>query len=515
MASSSPSLSFSSSLPRSPLPEGGGAGRRSAAVSLPVPSSRRVILCASAPPAGKTAGAGGSPSSAAAKKRHWKEGEYPGISENSRAAAAANGRRRPPLKNVKKRLDRRSDAKAWVCTVTEALSDRILKKQWAQALEVFDMLREQPFYQPKEGTYMKLLVLLGRSGQPDRARQLFETMVEEGCEPTSQLYTALLGAYCRNNLIDEAFSILSRMKGLPNCQPDVFTYSILIKVCVDSSCFDLVESLYQEMADRLITPNTVTQNIVLSGYGRAGKFDQMEKVLSGMLESRECKPDVWTMNIILSVFGNKGQIDAMERWYEKFRNFGIEPETRTFNILIGAYGKKRMYDKMSSVMEYMRKLQFPWTTSTYNNVIEAFADVGDAQNMEYTFEQMRAEGMKADTKTFCCLIRGYANAGLFHKVLSSVRLAGKFEIPENTSFYNAVISACAKAEDLLEMERVYKRMKDKHCPPNSTTYSIMCEAYRKEGMNDKIYDLEQEKKELILDESENESALGPESETDA
>ncbi|KAK3445609.1 hypothetical protein EUGRSUZ_A01491 [Eucalyptus grandis] len=516
MASSSPSLSFSSSLPRSPLPEGGGAGRRSAAVSLPVPSSRRVILCASAPPAGKTAGAGGSPSSAAAKKRHWKEGEYPGISENSRAAAAAaNGRRRPPLKNVKKRLDRRSDAKAWACTVTEALSDRILKKQWAEALEVFDMLREQPFYQPKEGTYMKLLVLLGRSGQPDRARQLFETMVEEGCEPTSQLYTALLGAYCRNNLIDEAFSILSRMKGLPNCQPDVFTYSILIKVCIDSSRFDLVESLYQEMADRLITPNTVTQNIVLSGYGRAGKFDQMEKVLSGMLESRECKPDVWTMNIILSVFGNKGQIDAMERWYEKFRNFGIEPETRTFNILIGAYGKKRMYDKMSSVMEYMRKLQFPWTTSTYNNVIEAFADVGDAQNMEYTFEQMRAEGMKADTKTFCCLIRGYANAGLFHKVLSSVRLAGKFEIPENTSFYNAVISACAKAEDLLEMERVYKRMKDKHCPPNSTTYSIMCEAYRKEGMNDKIYDLEQEKKELILDESENESALGPESATDA
>jgi pentatricopeptide repeat protein len=205
------------------------------------------------------------------------------------------------------------------------------------------------------------------------------------------------------------------------------------------------------------------------------------------------------MNTILSVFGNKGQIDMMERWYEKFRNFGIDPETRTFNILIGAYGKKRMYDKMSSVMEYMRKLQFPWTTSTYNNVIEAFAEVGDAKNMEYTFNQMRAEEMRADTKTFCCLINGYANAGLFHKVISSVQLAGKFEIPENTSFYNAVISACAKAKDLMEMERVFKRMKDKQCQPNSTTYSIMVEAYEKEGMNDKIYDLEQEKQEMMAD----------------
>ncbi|KAJ6357194.1 hypothetical protein OIU78_005131 [Salix suchowensis] len=322
-------------------------------------------------------------------------------------------------------------------------------------------------------------------------------MVEEGIEPTPELYTALLAAYCRNNLIDEGFLIINQMKSLPRCQPDVYTYSILLKSCVDASRFELIETLYQEMDERLISPNTVTQNVVLSGYGKVGMYDQMERVLSGMLESEACKPDVWTMNIILSVFGNKGQIDLMERWYEKFRNFGIEPETRTFNILIGAYGKKRMYDKMSSVMEYMRKVQFPWTTSTYNNVIEAFADAGDAKNMEYAFDQMRAESMKADTKTFCCLINGYANAGLFHKVISSVQLAAKFEIPENTSFYNAVISACAMADDLMEMERVFKRMKDKQCPPDSRTYSIMVEAYRKEGMNDKIYYLEQEQQEMI------------------
>jgi hypothetical protein len=41
-------------------------------------------------------------------------------------------------------------------------------------VQVFEMLKEQPFYQPKEGTYMKLLVLLGKSGQPHRASQLFD-----------------------------------------------------------------------------------------------------------------------------------------------------------------------------------------------------------------------------------------------------------------------------------------------------------------------------------------------------
>ncbi|EXB80291.1 hypothetical protein L484_025147 [Morus notabilis] len=486
-------LSFSSSLlPSSLISQNPNNNNNKNNSNKLKPTTVFLVRCAFAAP--QKSGTTNSSASSSGKKRHWKQGEYPGVSETFIPGIS----KKTPIKNVKKKLDRKNKAKAWVNTVTETLFERIQNKQWLQALEVFHMLREQPFYQPKEGTYIKLLVLLGRSGQPHQARQLFDTMVEEELDPSSELYTALLSAYCRNGLIEEAFSTFDKMKTLPNCQPDVFTYSTLIKACVDALQFDLVESLYKEMDERQITPNTVTQNIVLSGYGRAGKFDEMEKVLSGMLESTTCKPDVWTMNIILSVFGNMGQIDMMEKWYEKFRDFGIEPETRTFNILIGAYGKKRMYDKMSTVMEYMRKLQFPWTTSTYNNVIEAFADVGDAKHMECTFEQMRTEGMRADTKTFCCLINGYANAGLFHKVISSVQLAGKFEIPENTSFYNSVISACAKAEDLIEMERVFKRMKDKKCLPNSTTYSIMVEAYRKEGMNDKIYYLEQERQELEI-----------------
>ncbi|KAL3817958.1 hypothetical protein ACJIZ3_003863 [Penstemon smallii] len=398
-----------------------------------------------------------------------------------------NKKKNAPIKNTKK-----NNAKSWANTVSEALSEAIDNKQWLPSLQVFEMLKKQPFYQPKEKSYMKLLILLGRSGQPGQACKLFDEMIEQGLEPTSELYTALLAACCKSNLIDKAFTVLEQMKSFPLCQPNDYTYSILIKACVDARRFELVESLYEQMAEQLITPNAATQNIVLTGYGKAGKYEEMEKIFTGMLNSMGSQPDSYTMNSILGLFGTEGQIEMMEKWYEKFQNLGIEPQTRTLNILIGAYGKKRMYDKMSSVMEYMRKLSFPWTTSTYNNVIEAFSDSGDAINMEYTFDQMIAEGMKPDMKTFCCLIRGYANAGLFHKVISSVQLAGRLEIPENTTFFNAVIYACAKAEDLVEMERVYRRMKSKLCKIDSTTYCIMMDAYRKKGMSDKVYDLEQE-----------------------
>ncbi|KAG2570131.1 hypothetical protein PVAP13_7KG047045 [Panicum virgatum] len=435
---------------------------------------------------GSSAGRDGGRPAPPPEKRHWKAGEFLGT-----AAPPDSKASRTPLKNIKKRLDARADAKAWACTVTEALADSINSKNWREALQVFEMLKEQPFYHPKEGTYMKLIVLLGRSGHAAQARQLFDEMLQQGCQPTPELYTTLIGAYCRCGLLDESLQLLTDMKASPLCQPDVYTYSTIIKACVDASRFDLVEAMYKDMAERSISPNTVMQNIVLSGYGKAGRLDDMERVLSDMLDSTTCKPDVWTMNIILSLFGNRDQVEAMEEWYEKFRSYGIEPETRTLNILIGAYGKKRMYDKMSAVMEYMRKLAFPWTTATYNNVIEAFAEAGDAKNMEHTFNQMRSEGMKPDTKTFCCLINGFSKAGFFHKVVGMDKLAERLGVPTDTSFHNAILGACAKADDLMEMERVFMHMKHKQCDPDAMTYSILVEAYRKEGMTDKIYALHQ------------------------
>ncbi|XP_014499876.1 pentatricopeptide repeat-containing protein At3g06430, chloroplastic [Vigna radiata var. radiata] len=404
-----------------------------------------------------------------------------------------------PIKKKKKKKEKRKSEKVWVHTLPEVLYYHIHKKNWAITLELFGMLRGQPYYQPREDTYMRLIVLLGKSGQPHRANELFSSIHEDGCEST-ELYTALIAAYCRNNLVDEALSILDEMMNIPNCQPDIITYSTLMEALADSLKFETVELVYDKMIERSIMPITLTQNLLLSCYGKAGKFDQMEKIVSSMMESTTCKPDVWTMNAVISVFRDEGQIDMMEKWYEKFCSFGIQRQRSTFNILMGAYSKKRMYDKMSSVMQCMRKENCPWTTPTYNFVIEAFADVGDAANMERAYDQMVAEGLKADTKTFCCLINGYAKAGIFYKVMSSVVLAEKLQIHMNTSFYNAVISACAKEDSLIEMERFFKRMKEKECQPDDTTYSVMIEAYGKANMNDKIYYLEQEKQMMISDE---------------
>lgn len=111
--------------------------------------------------------------------------------------------------------------------------------------------------------------MLGKCKQPEKAQSLFEMMVEEGCILSNEAYTALLSAYSRSGLFDKAFSLLEQMKNTTECKPDVFTYTILLKSCLQVHDFDKVQELLSDMASQGIKSNTVTYNTLIDAYGKA------------------------------------------------------------------------------------------------------------------------------------------------------------------------------------------------------------------------------------------------------
>ena len=113
--------------------------------------------------------------------------------------------------------------------------------------------------------------MLGKCKQPEKAHSLFQAMVDEGCPINVESYTALLSAYSRSGYLNEAFYILEEMKNTSDCQPDVFTYSILIKSCLQVYAFDKVQYLLSDMTSQGVKPNTITYNTLIDSYGKAKK----------------------------------------------------------------------------------------------------------------------------------------------------------------------------------------------------------------------------------------------------
>lgn len=145
--------------------------------------------------------------------------------------------------------------------------------------QVFELLREQLWYRPNSGIYIKLIVMLGKCKQPEKAHILFQAMIDEGCVVNHESYTALLSAYSRSGQFDKAFSILEQMKNTPAFQPDVHTYSILIKSCLQVFAFEKVQTLLSDMETQGIKPSTVTYNTLIDAYGKAEKYTVIPYVL--------------------------------------------------------------------------------------------------------------------------------------------------------------------------------------------------------------------------------------------
>ncbi|KAG0458190.1 hypothetical protein HPP92_023036 [Vanilla planifolia] len=381
-------------------------------------------------------------------------------------------------------------------TVLEALHERITALRWESALKVFDLLREQLWYVPNPAIYVKLIVMLGKCKQPERAHALFQAMADEGCQINHESYTALVSAYSRSGLFDKAFALLEKMKTTDGCHPDVQTYSIIIKSCLCYYEFDKVQILLSDMNNLGMKPNTVTYNTLIDAYGKAGRFAEMESKLMEMLLNRDCKPDIWTMNATLRAFGGSGQIEMMENCYEKFQSSGITPDIKTFNILLDCYGKAKRYEKMSAVMEYMQKYYYSWTLVTYNVVIDAFGRAGDLQQMEYIFRLMKSERLKPDRVTLCSIVRAYGRAEAIDKIKAVLRYIENSDVMLDTIFFNGLVDAYGRAGCLSEMRDVLELMNKRGCKPDKVTYSTMIKAYLSRGIDDqRVQELEDIRRE--------------------
>lgn len=332
--------------------------------------------------------------------------------------------------------------------------------------------------------------MLGKCGQPNQANLLFELLRADGLEPTIDVYTALVGVYGFNGLLEDAFRTVDHMKSVSGCNPDVYTYTILIKCCVKLNRLDLIGRILAEMSQLGIECNTITYNTIIDGYGKAGVFELMEELLMDMIENNTCLPDVFTFNSVIAAYGNSGQIEKMQSWFDEFQLMGIKPDIVTFNILIKSYGKAGKYEKMGSVLDFMKKRFYSPTIVTYNTIIGIFGKAGIIDKMEETFMKMKHQGMKPNSRTYCSLVSAYGGAGLLNKVESIMRQVENSDVVLDTPFFNCVISVYGRAGDVGRMNELLHEMKKWKCKPDNITFSTMIQTYSALGMTEAAEDLD-------------------------
>ncbi|KAM1265656.1 hypothetical protein ACFX2J_035321 [Malus domestica] len=166
---------------------------------------------------------------------------------------------------------------------------------------VFELLPELLWYRPNAAVYVKANRHPGKCKQPEKARELFEAMIEEGCDVNTVSYTALVSAYGNSGQIETMEKCSERFQSAGiQFQANIATFNILLDCYGKAGKYENMSAVMEYMQKYHYSWTITTYNVVIDAFGRAGDLKQME-YLFRLMRSERIKPSCVTLKAARSV----------------------------------------------------------------------------------------------------------------------------------------------------------------------------------------------------------------------
>ncbi|CAK9033739.1 unnamed protein product [Durusdinium trenchii] len=229
------------------------------------------------------------------------------------------------------------------------------------------------------------------SRQHDQVVAIYKEMKDRGIPCNTITYNTMLNALARCGRMHDVPQLLADMRDSnPPVQPDIITYSTLVKGCCIAGDVDRAFSLLEEMKKmRHVKPDEVLYNSLLDGCAKQSRVEEALKLLEEMKEQ------------------------------------GVTPSNYTLSILCKLLGRgRRLEQAFKMVATFTEQYGFKANIQVYTCLMQACIHNRQCSRVLALHDQVVKDGTcKPDAKTYTVMLRGCLQAGLLEKAVSVVRCA--------------------------------------------------------------------------------------------
>lgn len=287
---------------------------------------------------------------------------------------------------------------------------------------------------------------LGKADKADQATKILQqALADTHFEPDTQVFTALLNAWAessRMDAVEQAFAVFRLLNEDPKCRrlrikPNRITFGVLLKCISKSTSKDVgkraveileeMERRYQA-GDRNAKPDVISYTLVIKTCLQAGDAERAEVVMDRM-ENSDTPPTIRIYSDILNHWANIGTPEASElaerilsymKQLADTKDPSLKPSAYSYNIVMGAWSKSgdpNACDRMWRLYEQMKEDNVEPDLVTFNTLISFFAKSKERQSIERAdsllrcMEQSKHTENRPDHRHFVPLIRGWMDNG--------------------------------------------------------------------------------------------------------
>lgn len=272
-------------------------------------------------------------------------------------------------------------------------------------------------------------------GQLSKARELLDSALEEGIMPTIVAFNAVLAAYSKAGLEEEAFEF------------------------------------YHLMRKFGLAPSASTCNSLVMCLCDQGRMNEARELLDKMVE-RGCRINKSTFTLLLDGFFRVGDADGADRVWDNMKRFGILPDVIAFSAYINGLCISGSMDKAYEAFLEMHQRQLVPNNFVYNSLMNGFVrdgNLSDAWNLE---RKMKENGLSPDVFTKNIIIKGLCGEKIMDKASDVYMSMYSCGLKPDVVTYNTLVGAYCKERDLGSALNAITKMTLEGCDPDITTYNI-------------------------------------------
>ncbi|XP_062198931.1 pentatricopeptide repeat-containing protein At5g25630-like isoform X2 [Phragmites australis] len=315
-----------------------------------------------------------------------------------------------------------------------------------ESQRIFDMMGVEVSVRPNLTTYNILVKAWCDQRNLEEAWTVMGKMRACGVEPDIITYNTIASAYANNSETWRAEELIVEIQ--TRVRTSERTWGIIIGGYCREGRLEEAFRCVRQMKGAGVLPNVVIFNTLLKGFLDSNDMAAVDNIL-GLMEQFGIKPDIVTYSHQLNAFSSLGHMAKCMKVFDKMIEAGIEPDPQVYSILAKGYVRAQQPEKAEELLLQMSQLGIRPNVVTFTTVISGWCSVADMENAMRVYVRMRDSSVHPNLRTFETLIWGYSEQKQPWKAEEVLQMMQEAGIKPKQSTYSLIADAW-KAVGLIE-----------------------------------------------------------------
>ncbi|KFK38356.1 hypothetical protein AALP_AA3G103300 [Arabis alpina] len=357
-----------------------------------------------------------------------------------------------------------------------------------------------------------------------RVRRFDDQSLVAQSRPDTAAFNAVLNACANLGDVEKYWKLFDEMSKW-DCEPDVLSYNVMIKLCARVDRKELIVFVLERIIEKGIKVCMTTMHSLVAAYVGFGDLRTAERIVQAMREKRrdlckvlrECngedlkekeeeeaeeEDDEDSFEDDEDDLGSSARDEVSEEVsedvFKKLLPNSVEPsdkppllpkvfapDSRIYTTLMKGYMKNGRVADTARMLEAMRRQDdsnsHPDEVS-YTTVVSAFVKAGLMDRARQVLSEMARMGVPANRITYNVLLKGYCKQLQIDKAEDLLReMAEDAGIEPDVVSYNIIIDGCILIDDSAGALSFFNEMRTKGIAPTKISYTTLMKAFAMSG----------------------------------